>query len=92
MEFSVLTLEQSKHIKPVGLATLNMISQGDTDLTAYLNELPRTKKPEQQNNTFWFPKPENPRKCEDYTPIQRRVLKEIFKLKKKEKLNLQESS
>ena len=51
-EFSVVTPEQSKHIKPVDIAILSMIPQGNPDLTAYLNELPRTNKPEQQNNTF----------------------------------------
>ena len=47
-EFSVVTPEQSKHIKPVDMAVLSMIPQGDPDLTAYLNELLRTNKPEQQ--------------------------------------------
>ena len=56
-EFSVVTPEQSKHIKPVDMATLSMIPQGDPDLTAYLKELLRTNKPEQQDNTIWFPTP-----------------------------------
>ena len=45
--FSVVTPEQSKHIKHVDMAILSMIPQGDHDLTAYLHELLRTKKPEQ---------------------------------------------
>ena len=69
-----------------------MIPQGDPDLTAYLNELLRTKELEQQTNTFWFPTPENPGKPEDHTPIQTRILKELIELKNKEKLNPQESS
>ena len=76
-EFSVVTPEQSKHIKPADMAILSTIPQGDPDLTAYLSELLRTNKPEQQNNTFWFPTPENPGKPEDYTPIQTRILKEL---------------
>ena len=91
-EFSVVTPEQSKHIKPVDMAILSMIPQGDPDLTAYLNELLRTSKPEQQDNTFWFPTPENPGKLEDHTPIQTRILKELNELKDKEKLNPQEST
>ena len=90
-EFSVVTPEQSKHIKPVDMAILSMIPQGDPDLTAYLNELLRTNKPEQQDNTFWFPTPENPGKLEDHTPIQTRILNELNELKDKEKLNPQES-
>ena len=57
-EFSVVTPEQSKFIRPVFTAILNMIPEGDSDLTTYLSELIRTNKPEQQSNTFWFPSPE----------------------------------
>ena len=46
-----------------------MIPQGDSDLTAYVNELLRTYKPEQQNNSFWFPTPGNPGEPQDHTPI-----------------------
>ena len=91
-EFSVVTPEQSKHIKPVDMAILSIIPQDDRDLTAYLNELLRTNKPEQQDNTFWFPTPENPGKYEDHTPIQTRILNELNELKDKEKLNPQEGT
>ena len=91
-EFSVVTPEQSKHIKPVNMAILSVIPQDDPDLTAYLNELLKTSKPEQQDNTFCFPTPENPGKPEDHTPIQTRILKELNELKHKEKLNPQEST
>ena len=69
-----------------------MIPQGDPDLTAYLNELLRTNKPEQQDSTFWFPTPEDPGKPEDQTPIQTRILKELNELKDKENFNPQEST
>ena len=91
-DFSVVTPEQSKHIKPVDMAILSMIPQDDPDLTIYLNELLRTNRPEQQDNMFWFPTPENPGKLEDHTPIQTRILKELNELKDKEKLNPQEST
>ena len=91
-EFSVVTPEQSKHINPVDMAILSMIPQGDPDLTAYLNELLRTNKPEQHDNTFLFPTPENPGKPEDHTPIQTRTLNGLNELKDKEKLNAQEST
>ena len=92
VEFSVVTPEQSKDIKPVDMAILSMIPQDDPDLTAYINELLRTSKSEQQDNTFWFPTPENPGKPEDHTPIQTRILNELNELKDKEKLNPQEST
>ena len=91
-EFSVVTAEQSKHIKPVDMAILSMIPQGDPDLTAYLNELLQTNKPEQQSNTFWFPTPERPGRLENHIPIQTRILKELNELKDKEKLNPKEST
>ena len=91
-EFSVVTPEQSKHIKPVDMAILSMIPQDDPDLTAYLNELLRTSKSEHQDNTCWFPTPENPGKYEDHTPIQTRILNELNDLRDKEKLNPQEST
>ena len=91
-ELSVVTPEQSKHIKPVDMAILRMIPLGDPDLTAYLNKLLRTNKLEQQDNTFWFPTPENHGKPEDHTPKQTRILKELKELKNKEKLNTQEST
>ena len=68
-----------------------MIPQGHPDLTAYLNKLLKTNKPEQQDNTFWFPTPENPGKPENHTPIQTRILNELNELKDKEKLNPQKS-
>ena len=50
-EFSVVTPEQSEHIKPVDMAILSIIPQGDPDVTAHLIELLRTNKSEQQDNT-----------------------------------------
>ena len=91
-EFSIVTPEQSKHVKPVDMAILSMISQGDLHLTACINELLRTNKLEQQNNTIWFPTPEDLGKPEDHTPIQTRILKEISELKDKETHNPQEST
>ena len=91
-EFSVVTPKQSKHIKPVDMAIQSMIPQGDPDLIADLNELLGNNKPEQQDNIFWFPTPENPGKPEDHTPVQTRILKELNELKDKEKLDPQEST
>ena len=68
------------------MAILSMIPEGDTDLITYLTELLRTDKPDQRNNTFWFPTPENPGNTEDHTPIQMRILKELRELQLQEKL------
>ena len=86
-EFSVVTPEQSKFIKPGDMAILSMIPEGDPDLITYLTELLRTNKQDQQTNTFWFPTPENLGNTEEHTPIQIRIRKELRELQLKEKLN-----
>ena len=86
-EFSVVTPEQSKFIKPVDTEIFSMIPESDPDLITYLTELLKTKKPDQQNNIFRFPTPKNPGNLEDHTPIQSRILKELCELQRKEKLN-----
>ena len=91
-EFSVVTPKQSKQIKPVDMAILSKIPQGDSDLTVYRNEFLSTIKPGQQNNTFWFPTPANLGKPQDHTPMQTQILNAIIELKDKEKLNPQEST
>ena len=64
-----------------------MIHEGDPDLITYLTELLKTNKPDQQNNIFWLPTPENPGNIDDHTPIQTRILKGLRELQLKEKLN-----
>ena len=86
-EFSVVTPDESKLIKPVDAAIFSKIPEGDPDLTTYLSKLLRTNRPEQQNNTFWFPTPKYPGLTWDHTPIQSRMLRELSELKEKEKLN-----
>ena len=90
--FSVVTPEQSKCLKPLDTASLSMFLQGDPDLITYLTELLRTIKPDQQNNTFWFPTHENPRNRYDHTPIQTRILRELLEMQQKEKMNPQDDS
>ena len=86
-EFSVVTPDQPKFIKPVDTAIFSMIPEEDPDLVTYLTELLRTNEADQQNNTFWFPTPEDPCNTEDRTPIQTRILTELRELQQKEKLN-----
>ena len=51
-EFSVVTPEQSKFIKPVDMAILSMIPEGDPDLITYLTELLRLNKTRSANQHF----------------------------------------
>ena len=84
-DFSVVTPEQSKFIKPVDTAILSMIPESDPDLITYLTKLLITNKPDQQNNTFWFLTRKIPGNIEDHTPIQTRILKEPRELQQKKK-------
>ena len=76
-EFSLIALEQSRHNKSIDMVIFSMILQGDHDVTAYIGELLRTNKLEQQNNTLWLPTPENTGKRENHTPLQTRTLNEL---------------
>ena len=76
-DFSLVTPDQSKFIKLVDRAILSMIPECDPDLIIYITELLRTNKLAQQNNTFWFPTPENPGNTEDHTPVQTLILKKV---------------
>ena len=78
VEFSIVSPEQSKFIKPVDMAILSMIPEGDPDLATYFNERLRTNKPQQQNNTFWFATTENLGKTDDHAPIQTRILTNYY--------------
>ena len=47
----------------------------------------KSKEIEQNDENLLYPTPEIPRNEKDHTPIQRRILKEIRELIKKEKLD-----
>ena len=89
-EFTILTPEQSKFVKPVDTAILQMLPYDDQSLSLYLNEFLRTDKQEPMDNNFWFPTPDNPGDIEEHTPIQSRILNELLELRRKEKLNPQD--
>ena len=72
------------------MGILSVIPEGDPDLIAYLNKLLETIKPEQQNNTFLFPRNENPGKSGDHNPLQTPTVKKPSGLT--EKINPQEST
>ena len=76
-EFFVINPEQFKFIRPVDTVTLSMIPDRDPDLTTNLSKILKTTTPEQQNNKFKIPPPENPGKCEYHTSIETRLLKNL---------------
>ena len=85
-ELQILKPEDTKQIRPVDAATLKLLQDPD-DTHMYVNQLMKSSENEQNVENFWFPTPENPGNEEEHTPIQRRILKEIRELIKKEQLD-----
>ena len=53
----------------------------------FINELLKVPKPNSEQDTYWFPTPEEPGDPAKYTPIQQRMYNEFLELKELEKLN-----
>ena len=79
-DFAAVTTEIFSLIEPIDTASLSMIP-ADLCRISYVNELLRANKPQQQNNTFLCPTPKNPGRSEDRTPIQSRIINELFEMK-----------
>ena len=87
-DFRVLTPEQIKHIKPVDPSTLTfMMHQHIENTDLYLNQLMKTNQSSDEQETYWFPTPEEPGDPDTYTPIQQRIYDELLELKQLEQLN-----
>ena len=86
--FSILTPEQTKHIRPVNPTSVrHLLNHNHDDAIHYINSLLKTSKPDEVNETYWFPAPQNPGNQEEHTPIQTSILKELRELEQLEKLN-----
>ena len=87
-DFRVLTPEQIKHIKPVDPSTLTfMMHQHMENTDLYLNQLMKTHQSSDEQETYWFPTPEQPGDPNTYTPIQQRIFDELTEPKQLEQLN-----
>ena len=86
--FSILTLEQTKHIRPVNPTSVRLfLNNSHDDVFHYINNLLKTSKTDEVNETYWFPTLQNPGKEKEHTPIQTRILNELRELEQLEKLN-----
>ena len=86
--FSILTPEQTKHLRPVNPTSVrHLLNNNHDDAIHYLNSLLKTSKPDEVNETYWFPTPQNPGNEQEHTPIQKRILNELRELGQLEKLN-----
>ena len=86
--FSILTLEQTKHIRPVNLTSVrHLLNNSHDDAIHYINSLLKTSKNNEVNETYWFPTRQNPGNEKEHTPIQTRILNELRELEQFEKIN-----
>ena len=86
--FSVMTPEQMKYVKPVDPASTWHLLQNDQEQAAhYVSSLIKTNRNPQNSENYWFPTPENPGNPEEHTPIQKRILRELQTLQDLETLD-----
>ena len=90
-DFKIMTPEQFKHIQPVDPALLSFMIQHEETTDIYINEFHKVPKTNSEQETYWFPTPEEPGDPATYTPIQQRIYKELLELKELEKLNPQDN-
>ena len=89
--FTVLTPEQMKYVKPIDLVTTWHLLQDNPENAAYYaSSLIKSPKPEDSKDNYWFPTPEDTGDPQHHTPIQKRILSELINLQKLEKLNPQD--
>ena len=87
-DFSILTLEQTKHILPVNPASVrHLLNNSHDDAIHYINSLLKTSKNDEVNETYWFPTPQNPGNEKEHTPISTPILNKLRELEQLEKLN-----
>ena len=73
--FSVMTLEQMKYVKPIDTAsTWHLIQHDQVQATHYVSSLIKTNKNPQNCENHWFPTPKIP---DEDTPIRKRILREL---------------
>ena len=76
--FTVMTPEQMKYVKPIDPASTWHLLQNDQEQAAlYISSLIKTNRNPQNSENYWFPTPENPGNPEEHTPIQKRILREL---------------
>ena len=76
--FSVMTPEQMKYVKPVDPASTWHLLQNDQEQAAhYVSSLIKMNKNPQNSKNYWFPTPENLGNPEEHTPIHKRILREL---------------
>ena len=85
---SILTPEQTKHIRPVNPTSVrHLLNNNHDDAIHYINGVLKTSKTDEVNETYWFKTPQNPGNERGHTPIQTRILNELREVEQLEKTN-----
>ena len=85
--FSIITTEQTKHIRPVSPTSVrHLLNNSHYRAIHFINSLLKTSENDEVNETYWFPTPQNPGNEKEHTPIQARILTELRELEQLEKL------
>ena len=86
--FSLLTPEQTKHIRPVNPTEVrHLLNNNNDDAIQYINSLLKTSKTDKVDETYWFPTPQHLANENEHTPILTRILNELRELEQLEQLN-----
>ena len=85
-ELQILKPEETKMIRPVHIAALNLLTEHD-DVVTYIDALLQVERPEDNEEKFWFPTPEHPGNEQEHSTIQKRILKKLRELAALEKLD-----
>ena len=90
--FTVLTPEQMKHVKSIDpVTTWHLLQENPENAAYYASSFIKSAKIDEDKENYWFPTPEDPGDPHSHTPIQQRILKELYNLQELEKLNPQET-
>ena len=75
-EFKVMSPEEAKELKPLNTAALKELTEDDSeDVILYINDFLKTSYKPSNNQSFWFPTPDNPGDPSTHTPIRSRILR-----------------
>ena len=69
-ELQIFKPEETKMIRPVDIAALNLLTEYD-DVVTYINALIEVERPKNNEEKLWFPTPRNPGNEQEHTPIQK---------------------
>ena len=87
-EFHITTPNETKNIKPLSTGALKVLTEDDSEQALeFVKELLITTEKPETSQQFWFPTPSNPGDPSTHTSVQRRILREIEKFEKLQKMN-----